>query len=48
MWLILTSPRPSPSQIQKEKGEFGLWAVTKILWATTTTPPPTFEHDGGV
>ena len=36
----LTSPSPSPKsnpQIQSGKGEFGLWAVSKNLWATTTT-----------
>ena len=37
----LTSPRPSfspsPSQIQKGKEEFGLWAVTKIFEATYPT-----------
>ena len=36
----MTSPRPSPSPKfkpnpkPKRKGEFGLWAVTKISWAT--------------
>ena len=35
--LGLRSSSPSPSQIQKGKGEFVLWAVTKILWANTTT-----------
>ena len=46
-WLLtlifLTSPSPmSKSQVQTQRGkeEFGLWAVTKILWATHTTTPP--------
>ena len=50
---LLTSPSPSPSQkskpqvtkspIQKGKGEFELWAVTKITRATiqTLAPPNT-------
>ena len=42
----------SKSQVQAQRGkkEFGLWAVTKILWATTnpTTPPKTFKHEGGL
>ena len=43
--LTFTSPSPSPSpkskpqipksQIQRGEGEFGLWAVSKILLATT-------------
>ena len=37
------------SLIQKVNREFGLWAVSKILWATThphhTTTPITFKHD---
>ena len=37
-----SSPKPTPeiprSQIKKGKGELGLWAVTKILWATKTSP----------
>ena len=34
------SQLPSPSQKSNRKGkkEFGLWAVSKILWATTATP----------
>ena len=27
----------SQSQILRGKGDFGLWAVTKTLWATTPT-----------
>ena len=41
---FLTSPRPSPSQIQKGKGKFGLWAVTNISHLKghppRTIPPP--------
>ena len=41
--LQLTSLRPSssPSQIKKGKGEFGFWAVTKILWTNTQPQPST-------
>ena len=37
-------PSPSPKSNRKGKEEFGLWAVSKILWATT--PPTTFKHEG--
>ena len=37
---------PNP-QTQKPKTK-GPWAYTKISWATTTTPPITFKHEGGV
>ena len=33
----------SQSNPEKIKWEFGLWAVTKISWATT--PPITFKHE---
>ena len=33
---ILTSPSPSPKSNRKGKEEFGLWAVYKILRATTS------------
>ena len=40
----------SKSQVlaQRGKEEFGLRAVSKIFWATTTTPPLTFKHEGGL
>ena len=49
----LTGPSPSPtaqskfqipkSQIQKGKGEFGLWAAIKILWTTHQPHPQLFS-----
>ena len=32
-------------QIQKRKEEFGLWAVSKILWATHHTAACTLPHN---
>ena len=32
--------QPSPKSKKKGKGEFGLWAVSKISWATATTTTP--------
>ena len=40
------SPSPSPkSQPKIQKGDFGLWATSKISWATTPLPQ-TFKHEG--
>ena len=36
---------PSPMSNGKGKEEFGLWAVSKILWAAQ---PTTFKHAGGL
>ena len=41
-------PSPSPKSNRKGIGEFKLWAVSKIFWATTTTPPTTFKHEWGL
>ena len=41
-YVKLSSPSPSPEsqvQAQREKEEFGLWAVSRILWATTAPHP---------
>ena len=53
-WCIFDKPEsktqvqsPSPKSNRKGKEEFGLWAVSKILWATTT-PPITFKNEGGL
>ena len=43
----MPSPKSKPqipkTQIQKGKGEFGMWAVFKISWASTPPhPTPNF------
>ena len=36
--MAIPRPSPSPSHIQEGKGEFSLWAVSKISWTTTPRP----------